>query len=80
MLIVILLGPYDEYLDYRKFQTQEQVDQFAASIEDLLMANIEGQLPLQERLKLAPSYFPFAGCVQDFEVIDLNEEKGEAHE
>ena len=43
-----------------------------------MIANIERKLPLKERLSLIPDYpdyFPFAGRVQDVELINLK--KGE---
>jgi hypothetical protein len=75
MTAVILLGANDEYLGYKQFDFNYQADLFIDKLEPLMVANIERKLPLRERLQLAPEYFPFAGCVQDIDVIQLNQTK-----
>lgn len=79
MVVVLFLGERDEYLGYKTFQYRFKADLFVDSIHPLMLANIEKTLPLKERLQLAPGYFPFAGRVQNIELIDLNE-KGESNE
>lgn len=76
MFVVLLLGENDEYLGYKSFQYLHQAELFIGHIEDLMIANIEKELPLKERLQLISEYFPFAGRVQNVELINLNE-KGE---
>ena len=75
MKILLLLGPNDEYLDYKKFDTEESLDEWIEYHMPLILANIEGEKPLKERLKLAKEYFPFAGRVMSWEVIDLDTEE-----
>lgn len=71
MKVLILLGKNDEYLDYKLFTSDEEIDSFVESISDLMLANIEKTQSLKERLKLAPEYFSFAGRVEGFEVIEI---------
>lgn len=78
MVVVLFLGPNDEYLGYKPFEFLHQAELFIEKIHPLLIANIEKELPLKERLALAPHYFPFAGRVQDIELINLKE--GEENE
>jgi len=73
MKILILLGENDKYLGYKKFENDEELDKFIDKLESLIIANIEGKLSLKQRLKLIDNYFPFAGKVQDFNWIDLDE-------
>jgi hypothetical protein len=76
MKILLLLGKNDEYLDNKRFETDEELDSFLESITPLMMANISGEMTLRKRLKLLPNdvgYFLYAGAVQGFEVIDLDE-------
>lgn len=75
MVVVIFLGENDEYLGYRPFKFKYQAELFLDKLQALMIANIEKQLPLKERLQLAPEYFPFAGRVQDVDLIELTEEK-----
>ena len=79
MVVVLLLGDGDEYLGYKAFKFKHQAELFMDKLQPLMIANIEKELPLKERLQLAPEYFPFAGRVQDIELINLNEE-GEKNE
>lgn len=72
--ILILLGLDEEYLGYKIFPNEDSLDKFVESIEDLIMANIEGKLPLKQRLSLAPEYFLYAGGVVSFDIIDTDEE------
>ena len=77
MKVVLLLGDNDEYLSYKKFTSDIEVDEFLEAIEPLIMANINRQMTLRERLKLLPKgvgYFVYAGKVTGFEVLDLDEE------
>lgn len=74
MKILLLLGPNDEYLDYKIFETEDEVDQWVDDHMDLVLANIEGDKPLKQRLKLCPEYFPFAGRLRGWEIIDLERE------
>lgn len=73
MKILLLLGHNDEYLTYKIFKTDTELDAFVESIQELVLANISGKLPLRKRLQLCPGgeYFPFAGSVLGFEVIDV---------
>lgn len=77
MVVIIFLGEGDEYLGYRPFAYKYQAELFIEKLHDLMIANIEKKLSLRERLTLAPEYFPFAGRVQDIDLIELNPEKGE---
>jgi hypothetical protein len=77
MVVVILLGENDEYLGYKSFLYKYQAELFIDKLHDLMLANIEKTLPLKERLQLAPEYFPFAGRVQDIDLIELTNEQGE---
>jgi len=77
MRLLVLLGDKEEYLDCLKFKNEEDLDTFLESIEKLMVANISKELPLRERLKLAPRYFSFAGAVTSFEVINPDEMKNE---
>lgn len=74
MVVVIFLGDNDEYLGYRPFTYKYQAEMFVEKLEPLMLANIEKALSLKERLQLAPEYFPFAGRVQDVDLIELNEQ------
>jgi hypothetical protein len=76
MTVLLLLGENDKYLGYKSFTYKYQAELFVDSIQDLMISNIEKVTPLKERLKLSPSYFPYAGLVQETVLIDLNE-KGE---
>lgn len=69
--IVILLGENDEYLGYKIFESISEADLFIEKLQPLMLANIEKELPLKTRLSLAPEYFPFAGRVQDVELINF---------
>lgn len=69
--VVIFLGANDEYLGYRPFAYTYQAELFVDKLAPLMLANIERNLSLKERLQLAPEYFPFAGRVQDVELIEL---------
>jgi len=71
MFLLILLGLNREYLSCARFINEEDMDDFLQSIEKLIHANIERELSLRERLKLAPSYFLYAGRVVDFEVVEF---------
>jgi len=73
--VVLFLGPNDEYLGYRPFEFSYQAELFIDKLAPLMLANIEKTLSLKERLQLAPDYFPFAGRVQDVELIELNDKK-----
>ncbi len=77
MVVVIFLGKNDEYLGYRSFQYKYQAELFVEKLQPLMIANIERELPLKERLQLIPEYFPFAGRLEDVDLIELTEEKGE---
>lgn len=73
MKILLLLGEHGEYLTYKKFKTDEELDAYAEKLHDLMLANITKELPLRKRLAAHlpdGEYFPFAGAVQDIEVID----------
>lgn len=74
MVILVFLGDEDRYLGYRGFTYKHQAELFMDKIQDLMIANIEKKIPLKERLALAPEYFPFAGRIQDVELIELNEQ------
>jgi hypothetical protein len=78
--VVILLGENDEYLGYKTFDYSFKAELFIEKLHPLMIANIEKKLNLKERLQLAPEYFPFAGRVQDVELITLTTEKGEKNE
>lgn len=69
--VIILLGKKERYLGFKQFEYIEDADAFVGSIEDLMLANIKGELPLKERIKLAPRYFPFAGRVESCEFIEI---------
>lgn len=69
--ILILLGPDDEYLGYKSFLIESDMNKFLDELEPLMIANIENKISLKDRLKLLSKYFPFAGRVQDIEVIEL---------
>lgn len=75
MKILLYLGRCDEYLGYKKFKGKKQekeIDDHLEAIESLMNANIEDILPLRKRLKLLgkEEYFPFAGAVTSFGIID----------
>lgn len=74
MVVVIFLGANDEYLGYRPFTYKYQAELFVDKLHPLMIANIEKELSLKERLQLAPEYFPFAGRVQDIDLIELTNE------
>lgn len=73
--VVLFLGANDEYLGYRPFSHTYKAELFIDKLAPLMLANIERTLSLKERLQLAPEYFPFAGRVQDVELIELTENK-----
>ena len=79
MVVVVLLGENDEYLGYKSFDMKYKAELFVGNIHQLMLANIEKKLSLKERLEFAPEYFPYAGRVQDVELIELNSQ-GEKHE
>lgn len=69
MTIVIWLGPENKYLGYKKFNNFCEAEEYLDSMSSVIIANIESNLSLKERQKLAPEYFPFIGKIHDFEVI-----------
>lgn len=77
MVVVIFLGKNDEYLGYRPFDYKYQAELFIEKLQPLMIANIEKELPLRERLALIPEYFPFAGRVEDVDLIEMTNPKGE---
>jgi hypothetical protein len=71
MKILILLGNDRKYLGYKLFYTEKSLDLFIDKIHPLMMANILGELPLKQRLEIVKDdYFPYAGLVFDFEIIE----------
>ena len=74
MKVLLFLGSDAEYLGYKKFTDEKGMDKFLNAFEDILIMNIEKEVPLKERIALAKKmgikYFPFMGAVQDIEVID----------
>jgi hypothetical protein len=73
MKILILLGEHNKYLDYMIFNSEQELDLFIDKIHPLIMANIHRAEPLKKRLEIVKdNYFPYAGAVVDFEVIDLD--------
>lgn len=73
MSILILLGKDDQYLDYKIFKSDQDMDIFLQKIHPLIMANIENKLSLKERLTLLPpdvDYFPLAGAVHNVDFIE----------
>ncbi|HBI01435.1 MAG TPA: hypothetical protein DDY18_07405 [Flavobacterium sp.] len=80
MVVVLLLGENDEYLGYKEFKYSHQAELFIGQLHNLMLANIEKTLPLKERLQLAPEYFPFAGRLQNVELIQLSKTEGENNE
>ena len=87
MKILLLLGKNEEYLNYKVFQTDEELDEFLKDLTPLMLTNISSDLPLRKRLNLLPKnkkgevdYFLYAGAVQGFEIIDLNSTKDEEDE
>jgi hypothetical protein len=75
--VVIFLGPNNEYLGCKAFEYSFKAELFIEKLEPLMLANIEKKMTLRDRLILAPEYFPFAGRLQDVELITLTTEKGE---
>jgi hypothetical protein len=74
MKILILLGDNNKYLTYKTFTSDKDLDLFIDKIHPLMMANIHGVLPLKKRLEIVrDDYFPQAGAVFDFVVIDTEE-------
>jgi hypothetical protein len=74
MKILILLGNNREYLTYKIFSTNRELDLFIHKIHPLIIANINGVLPLKTRLEIVKDdYFHLAGSVHDIEVIDLDD-------
>jgi hypothetical protein len=74
MKILILLGDFGKYLDYRVFQNEHELDLFIDKIHPLIMANIQRTEPLQKRLELVKDdYFLYAGAVTDFDIIDMED-------
>lgn len=74
MTIVILLGPNDEYLGYKKFKNYNKASNWLKNHQELMIANIERELSLKDRIKLAPEYFPFIGRFEDFEIIEEDDD------
>lgn len=72
MIVVILLGENDEYLGFKQFKYDYQAELFVDKLHSLMLANIENTMPLRERLQLAPEFFPFAGRLQNVELIKLS--------
>lgn len=71
MIVVLLLGKNNEYLWNKLFKTLEDAEEFIESIENLMLANVKRILSLRERLdRYCPEYFPYAGAVQEFKIID----------
>lgn len=58
------------------FKCDNAVDHVVSKYEKIIEANIEGRIPLKERLKLLPNkyYFPQAGAVKEIKIIALFEE------
>ena len=80
MVVVLYLGANDEYLGYRPFKFKFQAELFVDKLAPLMLANIEKTMSLKERLQLAPEYFPFAGRLQDIDLIELTTDQGEKSE
>lgn len=70
MVVVLYLGVNDEYLGNKQFDYKFQAELYIDKLAPLMQANIEKTLSLKERLQLAPEYFPFAGRVQDVDLIE----------
>jgi hypothetical protein len=74
MYVLVGLGANGEYLDIIAASLDEDfLDKMFMSFCDIMDANIAGTLPLQERLKLAPFYFPGVGRLQSVEFVHLAE-------
>jgi hypothetical protein len=74
MKILILLGENDKYLTYKTFTTDQSLDLFIDKIHPLIMANIDDAISLKKRLEIVKDdYFPYAGAIFDFRVIDTEE-------
>ena len=71
MHLAILLGPNEEYLGVRAFNTYEAFEAFVEFHEELIMANIDDVLPLKDRIELAPEYFPYAGRLWGIEYEEI---------
>lgn len=77
--ILLLLGEKDEYLTYKTFESEETLTNYVESLMPLIELNIQRELPLRRRLQALPvdmqgnpDYFPFAGAVMGWDVIDLD--------
>lgn len=75
MIVVILLGKNDKYLGNKLFETYMEAELFVESIQDLMIANIEGVHSLKVRLARCSDYFPFAGAVQNICIVDARNKK-----
>ena len=73
MYIVLMLGRKEEYLHMVKFDTEKQADDFVEAYYDLVVANIKRDLPLKDRLSLAPEYYPRLGKVVNMYVVDVKQ-------
>ena len=70
--ILILLGINNKYLGYKNFQSKIELDAFVeVELENLMLANIEKDLSLRDRLNLLKEYIPFAGSIVDFRIINV---------
>jgi hypothetical protein len=77
MIIMVLLGKNDEYLGYKKFEFKHQAELYIDKLQPIMLANIEGELSLKERIQLAPDYFPFIGRLEDVDLIEVNQKQGD---
>ncbi len=73
MKIVLLLGKSKRYYGYKAFSNDVDLNNFIDSIENLMCANIIGELSLHDRQSLCPDYFSFAGAIEDYKIITVEE-------
>lgn len=68
LYVVIHTGSKEEYLGCVGFSSENEAKCYIDDHHNLMIANIEREFTLKERLKLAPNYFPYAGLVQSMKL------------
>ena len=73
MYALVALGKNDTFLGVLKTaEDANALELMVEELEPLVLANIEGELPLRERMMLAPFWFSGIGAMWGFEIVDLS--------
>jgi len=73
MYVLLAMGIDGKFLGVMAKGTVEELEAIVDGLVPICHANLDRKLPLKERLKLAPYYFPHVGEVCYFEFEDLDE-------